>query len=99
MIGRIGGPGVYQSRRVDQGQCLNCGTPLTGAGVLGEDAPQPSEGDIIVCLYCSHVMEVKGGRAAELSDEAIKDMAGDPEMLDTIKFTSAYQRWAKDNPP
>jgi hypothetical protein len=96
MIGRIG-PG-YESRRVDQGVCLNCAKPMTGVGMLGADAPEPSEGDIMVCLYCSHVMEWTGSRLAELSDETIKEMAGDPEMLEAIKFTSAYQRWAKDNP-
>jgi hypothetical protein len=96
MIGRLG-PG-YESSRIDQGHCLNCGKPMTGVGVLGAEDPEPSEGDILVCMYCSHVMEVRSGRAAELSDEAIKEMAGDPHMLEAIKFTSAYQRWAKDNP-
>lgn len=91
------GPG-YKSHRIDICGCLNCGKPLTGAGALDSDA-LPSVGDVMVCLYCSHVMEWTGDKLAELSDEAIKEMAADPEMLDTIKFTAAYQRWAKDNPP
>jgi hypothetical protein len=90
------GPG-YKSQRLDQGHCLNCGKPLTGAGALATDAT-PSEGDIMVCLYCSHVMEWTGERLAELSDETIKEIAGAPQMLETIKFTSADRRWTKDNP-
>jgi len=90
------GPG-YHSRRIDQGRCLNCGAELTGVGALSH-ANKPRDGDITVCLYCSHVMEYKGGRVVELSDEAINDLAGDPEMLAAIQFTAAYQRWRKANP-
>jgi hypothetical protein len=96
MTSRIG-PG-YESRRFDQGGvCLNCGEPLTGAGALST-AAKPDKGDIMVCLYCSHVMEWTGERLAELSDGAIEEMAADPEMLKTIEFTAAYRRWAADNP-
>jgi hypothetical protein len=65
--------------------------------LLTTDA-KPRKGAIMICLYCSHVMEWTGKRLAELSDAAIKDMAGDPEMLEHIKFTAAYQAWAKENP-
>jgi hypothetical protein len=54
------------------------------------------EGDITVCLYCSHVMEWTGEKFSELSDEAIEDIAGDPEMLEVIKLTEAYRRWNKE---
>ena len=87
----------YKSHRLGLGPCLNCGQPLTGVGALGS-AALPSKGDLMVCLYCSHAMEWSGEALSELSDEAIKEMAGDPEMLDTIKFTSTYQKWARDNP-
>lgn len=86
-----------KSLRIDQDKCLNCGEPLTGVAALDGDA-KPGEGDIMVCLYCSHVMEWTGERLVELSDEAIREMAGDPDMLEAVKFTSACQRWAKDNP-
>lgn len=77
--------------------CLNCGKTLDVADALSTDA-KPDKGDVMVCLYCSHVMEWTGKRVAELSDEAIKEMAADPEMLKIIEFTAAFQRWAKDNP-
>ena len=78
--------------------CLNCGERLDVADALSSGR-KPDKGDLMVCLYCSHAMEWTGDRVAELSDEAIKEMAGDPDMLDVIQFTAAFQRWAKDNPP
>jgi hypothetical protein len=92
MTHRIG-PG-YQSARIDQGACLNCGKPLTGAGSLYADrVPEP--GDVLVCAYCSHVMEWTGERLAEPSDETLKVIAGDKRMLDAVAFSTAFQRFGK----
>jgi DNA-directed RNA polymerase subunit RPC12/RpoP len=88
---------AMRSHPISPNACLNCGKRLDAADAFSTNA-KPRKGDLMVCAYCSHVMEWTGKRLAELSDEAIKEMAGDPEMLQTIEFTSAYQQWAKDNP-
>jgi hypothetical protein len=93
MTHRIG-PG-YESLRIGQSDCLNCGKPITGVGVLTRDAPRLSEGDIMVCMYCSHIMEWKAGKLAKLSDEAIKDIAGDKDVMDAVAFSTAFQRFRK----
>jgi hypothetical protein len=93
MTHRIG-PG-YQSARINQGPCLNCGKPLTAAGSLYQGDRLPSEGDIMVCAYCSHVMHWTGERLAELSDEATKAIAGDKDLLATVRYTTAFQRFGK----
>lgn len=89
----------YQSLRIGAFDCLDCGKPLTGVGVLTRDAPQPSEGDIMVCLYCSHIMEWRQGKLAELDDQAIRDIAGDQDILDAVAFAGFFQRSLKEDPP
>lgn len=78
--------------------CLNCGQPLTGLGMVGEDAPPPGEGDVLVCLYCSHLMEWRQGLLAELDDQAIRDIAGDPDIIQAVNFADAFQKERKDKP-
>jgi hypothetical protein len=75
--------------RFKSGHCTHCGHGLTGIGAPTADPPSP--GDVMVCAYCSHVMEWTGDRVAELSDEAIKDIAGDPDMLAAVDFAAAFQ--------
>lgn len=77
-----------EPRRIKSGHCLNCGHELTGVGGPESD---PDLGDIMVCGYCSHIMEWTGETFAELSDEAMKDIAGDPDVIDAVKFTAAFQ--------
>jgi hypothetical protein len=87
------GPG-YQSLRIEPGVCLNCGNLITGAGSLYSERV-PGEGDIMVCLYCSHLMEWTGVALAELSEEAIKDIAADKDVLAAVAFATEFQRWRK----
>jgi hypothetical protein len=78
-----------ESRRFEQGQCLNCGAPLSG--VTGHrDGVDP--GSFMVCAYCSHIMEWTGERLAELNDEAIQAIAGDPEVLAIVETTAKFRQ-------
>ena len=81
--------------RFDMGVCLECGKPMTAALRL-RDHDQPEPGSIMVCIYCSHVMEWDGSRLIPLTDEAIREIAGDPEFLETVAFTNFYQREARE---
>jgi len=80
-----------RTRRVDQGPCLNCGRTLTAASARHDHAP--AKGAIMVCAYCSHVMEWTGERLTELSDEALEAIAGDPELVGLVNVTGLFQRW------
>lgn len=71
------------------GHCLNCGHELTGISAPVTDQPKP--GDVMVCGYCSHVMEWTGETLVELSDEAIKELAGDKDLVAAVDFAAAFQ--------
>jgi hypothetical protein len=85
----------YKSLRMSLGACLNCGEELTGVGRLDDEAVPQDGAAIMVCLYCSHAMEWVGGRLVELSDEAVKQMAGDKELTEATKFAGEFQRRGK----
>jgi DNA-directed RNA polymerase subunit RPC12/RpoP len=86
------GPGKpLATRRFDMGNCLNCGAMLTGlTGPLDEPEPQSS---LMVCAYCGHIMEWggKGKGFLELSDEAIRDAAGDPDILEAQELVRQFR--------
>lgn len=82
-------PGArVETRKFQQGPCLNCQAPLTG---ITGDGGSPDPGAIMVCAYCSHVMEWDGKKLVALSDETIKDIAGDPDILAVMKLTGQYR--------
>jgi len=75
--------------RLKQGHCLNCGRELTA--VSAPTVVQPRPGDVMVCGYCSHIMEWTGEKFVELSDEAIKDIAGDKDVLAAVEFSRRFR--------
>jgi DNA-directed RNA polymerase subunit RPC12/RpoP len=79
--------------RLDQGRCLNCGKGLDAVTSL-EDS-MPKQGSIMVCTYCGHLMEWTGERLAELSDEAIEEMAGDKDLLAMVELRDRFRRSLK----
>ena len=82
---------VFGTRRFDKmGKCLNCGAKMSGiTGPL--DDPEPSSA-IMVCAYCGHIMEWNGEKLVELSDEAARDIAGDPDVIAAVNLAGAFQR-------
>jgi ribosomal protein S27E len=76
-----------ETRYFKQGHCLNCGAPLSG--VTGPKDVDP--GSIMVCAYCSHIMEWTGDRLAELSDRAMRDIAGDPAVMAVVEATALFR--------
>lgn len=77
-----------ESRRFQQGQCLNCGAPLSG--ITGPEGVDP--GSIMVCAYCSHIMEWTGESLAELDDEAMRAIAGDPNVIAIVEATALFRQ-------
>jgi hypothetical protein len=76
-----------ETRRFDhKGVCLNCGAEMSG--ITGPAGAPPAGGSIMVCAYCSHIMEWTGEALAELSDEAIQAIAGDPEVIAVVEATA-----------
>jgi hypothetical protein len=82
--------------RCNPGKCPNCGQVLDGLDVPGGGTPEP--GYIVICLYCSHLTEWTGTAFVELSDEAIKEIAGDKDMLAALECAARFQRMLKENP-
>jgi DNA-directed RNA polymerase subunit RPC12/RpoP len=79
-----------ESRRFPMGPCLNCGVTLSG--VTGPpDNPEPQNA-LMVCAYCGHLMEWTGKGLAELSDAAIRDAAGDPDIIEAQKLVAKFRR-------
>jgi DNA-directed RNA polymerase subunit RPC12/RpoP len=76
-----------------QGPCLNCGKDLDAVTGLGDSMPE--RGSIMVCTYCGHLMEWTGERLAELSDEAIEEMAGDKDLLAMVELRDRFRRSLK----
>jgi hypothetical protein len=76
--------------RFKVGPCLKCGRPLTGIGASVPAEPKP--GDLMVCGYCSHIMEWAGDKVAELSDEARKAIEGDPDIEAALIFAAAFRQ-------
>jgi hypothetical protein len=83
-------------RKFDLGPCLQCGKTLDGVTTKHQSLPDP--GDIMVCAYCSRVMEWDGAKLGELSDEAVKELAGDKDMLEAVDLVSKFQQSIKDKP-
>lgn len=72
--------------------CTNCGKVNDAATALDGDI-QPEPGDVAVCLYCHHLMVYGDGLTLRdpTSDELI-DMAGDPDVLRTMRAVGLYER-------
>ena len=79
------------SVRVDQGLCFNCGKKLTAISVPEGDVPLPGDGDLAICLYCSHIHVFDDGKLRNPTDAEIIDIAGDPDMLKVMKFNQRYR--------
>jgi hypothetical protein len=77
------------SRRFKQGECLNCTAPLSG--ITGPPGEPERNSAIMVCAYCSHIMEWDGETLVELSDEAIAAVAGDPDVLAVLQITADFR--------
>lgn len=76
--------------RIQTEPCLNCGAKLSGAGIVEGEAPTPNDGDLAVCMYCSHIHVFDGGKMRNPTDDEIVDIAGDPEMLKVMKLNKLY---------
>ena len=74
------------SVRVEPNACLNCGKTLTAVSVVEGDVPPPSDGDLAVCLYCSHIHIFDGGKLRSPTDAEIVEIAGDPDLLKVMKL-------------
>jgi hypothetical protein len=66
---------------VPQARCLNCNTMLDAASDLLGDA-RPNIGDLTICIKCGHLMAFTDDlMLRELTDQEIKDYAGDPRIV------------------
>jgi hypothetical protein len=83
-------------RYFDMGACLNCGERLDGVTTTSQPLPDP--GDISVCAYCSHLMEWDGAKLIPPSEEALKEIAADKDVLAAVELAGRFQRSLKEKP-
>jgi hypothetical protein len=76
--------------RIQAEPCLNCGKTLSGAGIVEGKAPTPNDGDLAVCMYCSHIHVFDGGKMRHPTDAEMAEFAGDPDLLKVMKFNELY---------
>ena len=84
---------MIEDYRVPGSACINCGKDIDAASpVSGGRGPQP--GDLSICLYCRHLM-VYGDdlRVRNLTDEEAIEVAGDPELVLTMKMLGEFDNW------
>jgi len=76
--------------------CLNCGHSLSASGTVADGvSAAPHGGDYTVCLYCSHLMVYKDDLSVRNPTSAeIIEAAGDKNILEVMKFASAFREYA-----
>ena len=76
--------------------CLNCGHLLSASGTIQDGvSAAPHEGDYTVCLYCSHLMVYRDDLSVRnLTSAEIIEAAGDKDILEVMKFASAFREYA-----
>jgi DNA-directed RNA polymerase subunit RPC12/RpoP len=79
----------WDNRRFKQGACLHCGKELDG--ISGPKGHDPQKGSIMVCGYCSYVMEWGGEGFAELSEAAMKELETEPDLKQALARTRAFR--------
>ena len=74
---------IGESVRVPGCVCTACGCKLDGAAAIGQEGSvKPTAGDVTVCMECGHIMAYADSRTLRnLTDDEIKDVAGDPNIL------------------
>jgi hypothetical protein len=81
---------------IPQSPCLSCGKPLDGATCVGRDAA-PDPGDITICIYCGHIMVFDDNlKLRELSDEEVREVAGDGRVLAVQRARRAAEKDKRD---
>jgi len=70
-----------RTREHDKVPCPNCGHGLDAAtDQTGNRAPEVD--DITICLWCGHIMAfAEGFSFRPLTDEEMREVAGDPRIL------------------
>ena len=79
--------------RLPPDPCVECGKPLDAAVFTADDKVVPRPGDISMCFYCGHLTAFTDDmRRRELNTEEIRDIAGDPILLQLQRARGEYLR-------
>src|SRR5215475_5267482 len=93
----------YQAQKpvqlVTRPTCLNCGQLLDGACAVHEGEPRehrPTAGDLTICICCGHIMAYADeGSFRELTDQEVRDAAGDERLLLIQKARRLHEQRTK----
>ena len=70
--------------------CPNCHTPLDRHAEVDSEIPEPTEGSVLICLYCATLSEVVDSKLIVPSASVIVDILGQegiPEVLSRLKYS------------
>lgn len=86
---------MTKSTRHPLSACLDCGEMLDTATELDGEA-SPSPGDVTICLHCHHLMAYADDLTLRaLTDDEMRDIAGDPRVLTAMKVLGAFKEFEK----
>jgi acetyl-CoA carboxylase beta subunit len=81
-------------QHIPQSPCLNCGKLLDGATCIDNDS-MPDPGDVTICIYCGHLMMFDAQmRLRDLSDEKVRQVAGDGRIVAVQRARRVLERRA-----
>jgi len=73
--------------------CVNCGKVVDAATGVNKDYERaPKDGDVAICIYCSHIMVYDNGKVRNPEGQEIIDIAADPDILRAINVIGEYNR-------
>lgn len=63
-------------------KCVSCNKVANMASHVSDPLAKPDPGDVMICLYCGHVMVFDNDlRPRQPTDKEMYDIAGDPEIV------------------
>jgi hypothetical protein len=76
--------------------CTACGKVMDSASIAETGDDPPSPGDVSICFYCHHLMAFADDMTLrDLTDEEIRDVAGDPRIVTAMKMLGEFKTHEK----
>lgn len=77
--------------------CPNCNNLLDSHLDIHDPKARPEPNDITVCIYCGHICAFDDNlKLRELNDEEIRNVAGDPDLLELVEFGKTFRKYKKE---
>lgn len=85
--------GRLEDHEVPTHTCPNCGEQMDGAmDVTNSQSRPPEDGDIAICIYCSHIAIYENHQLRNPNDKEMEDIAGDIDVVHAINILGEFNR-------